>query len=207
MDKGEVYCVPEDRKWRMAPVDITKFTAAQRQIDAAIRILFSGEDPLAVHTVAAAAHRLVLDLTGKRGQNPYAASLRETLTTLLRVLPSSVKFERELSKFEKFFRNHLNRPANFLKHADRDAGDSLDQDSLQTDLLLLVSCTAYEGLGLDLTPEMEAFCRWHLAVYPHEVTDPIKTGAGYLHDLSRPHQLEAGDFLLSLYRERLESAT
>ena len=195
----------------MASVDITKFTAAQRQIDAAIRILFSGEDILAVHTVTAAAHRVVLDLAEERGQNPYADSLKETLTTLYRerlgALPSSVKLQRELSQFEKFFRNYLNRPANFLKHADRDTGESLDQDSLQTDLLLLVSCTEYKNFGLALTPEMEAFCRWHLAVYPHEATDPIKTDAGYVHDLSRPDQLEFGDALLNLYRERLNSGS
>ena len=198
----------------MASVEITKPTAAQRQIDAAIRILFSGEDILAVHTVAAAAHRIVLDLTekrsGTRGQGPYAEPLREGLTTLyqeqLGISPPNAAIQRVLPQFEKLFQEHLNRPANFLKHADRDTGESLDQDSLQTDLLLLISCIAYEGLGLNSTPEMEAFCRWHLGVYPHEATDPIKTGAGYVHDLSRPHQLEAGDFLLSLYRERLESA-
>ena len=63
----------------MASVDITKPTAAQRQIDAAIRILFSGEDVLAVHTVVAAAHRIVLDLrekrSGTRGQGPYVEFL------------------------------------------------------------------------------------------------------------------------------------
>ena len=67
----------------MAPLEITKPTAAQRQIDAAIRLLFSDEDALAVHTVAAAAHRIALDLAENRGHNPYAESLRETLTTLL----------------------------------------------------------------------------------------------------------------------------
>ena len=95
----------------------------------------------------------------------------------------------------------MNRPANFLKHADRDAGKVLDQDSLQTDTLLLVSCVTYAELGLEYTPEMNAFCRWHLAVYPHEDGDAIKTDAGYVQDLSRAHQLEFGDFMLSHYRE------
>ena len=198
----------------MASVDITKPTAAQRQIDAAIRMLFSGEDALAVHTVVAAAHRIVLDLTekrsGTRGQSPYAESLRKTLTDLYRKRfgrsPSSALIQHVLPQLEQWFGNHLNRPANFLKHADRDAGESLDQNSLETDLLLLVSCNEYTTLGFALTPEMEAFCRWHLAVYPHEATDFIKTGVGYVHDLSRSDQMEFGDFLLSLYRERLNSA-
>lgn len=196
----------------MGSLEITKPMAAQRQIDAAIRMLFSGEDTLAVHTVAAAAHRIVLDLTekgtGKRGQNPYTESLRGTLTTLYRDrLETSqlrARIQNDLPQFQSFFLHHLNRPANFLKHANRDAGESLDENSLETDLLLLVSCTEYKTLGFAWTTEMLAFCIWHLAVYPNEPTDPIKTAAGYLHDLSRPDQLECGNFLLGLYRDRLK---
>ena len=77
----------------------------------------------------------------------------------------------------------------------------LDQDSLQTDTLLLASCVTYAKLGLEYTPEMKAFFRWHLAVYPHEDGDEIKTASGYVHDLSRAHQLDVGDFMLSHYRE------
>lgn len=49
-------------------IGITKTVAAQRQIDAAIRIMFSGEDPLAVHTVVAAAFGIVKELTKKRDE-------------------------------------------------------------------------------------------------------------------------------------------
>ena len=68
----------------MASVSTTKHSAAQRQIDAAIRILFSGEDALAVHTVVAAAHRIVLDLAEKRNLAPYTESIRKTIATLYR---------------------------------------------------------------------------------------------------------------------------
>ncbi len=50
-----------------AEVYISKEAAAQRQIDAAVRMLFSDEDELAIHTVAAAAYRVVRDLREKRG--------------------------------------------------------------------------------------------------------------------------------------------
>ena len=195
----------------MASVSVTKHSAAQRQIDAAIRILFSGEDALAVHTVVAAAHRIVLDLAEKRNLAPYAESARKTIATLYRQqfgepIPNH-KLHHWAAQFEKKnFRPYLNHPANFLKHADRDAGEVLDQDSLQTDLLLLVSCVTYAKLGLEYTPEMNAFFRWHLAVDPHEDGDELKTASGYVHDLSRPHQLAVGDFMLSLYRESPELA-
>lgn len=189
----------------MASVSITKLSAAQRQIDAAIRILFSEEDPLAVHTVVAAAHRIVLDLAEKRNLAPYTESIRKTIATLYRqqfgeTIPSD-KLQHWATQVEKKnFRPYLNHPANFLKHADQDAEEALDQDSLQTDTLLLASCVTYAKLGLEYTPEMKAFLRWHLAVYPHQDGDEIKTASGYVHDLSRTHQLEVGDFMLSHYR-------
>ena len=198
------------RTLRVASVSITKLSAAQRQIDAAIRILFSGEDILAAHTVVAAAHAVVLDLAKTRNVTPYSESIGKTMTTLYRQqfgeeIPNN-KLQHWVTQFEnKHFRPHLNRPANFLKHADRDPESALDQDSLQTDTLLLVSCVTYAELGLDYTPEMNAFCQWHLAVYPHENGDEIMTDSGYVHNLSRAHQLEFGEFLLILCRESSES--
>ena len=50
----------------MAKIRVTKVEAARRQIDTAIRMLFSNEDPVAVHTLAMAALRIVRDLAAKR---------------------------------------------------------------------------------------------------------------------------------------------
>lgn len=53
----------------MAEVHINKLAAARRQLQAAIRMFFYGEDELAVHTVAAAAYRLIADLKNSRSRN------------------------------------------------------------------------------------------------------------------------------------------
>ncbi len=53
----------------VAEVHITKLTAARRQLCAAIRMFFSGEDELAVHTVASAAYKIITDLKQQRGYN------------------------------------------------------------------------------------------------------------------------------------------
>ncbi len=50
-------------------VYITKLAAAQRQLRAAIRMFFGGEDELAVHTVVSAAYRIITDLKKERGQD------------------------------------------------------------------------------------------------------------------------------------------
>lgn len=46
---------------------ITKIAAAQRQLDAAIRIFFQREDELAIHTLVAAAFQVLRDITKARG--------------------------------------------------------------------------------------------------------------------------------------------
>ena len=56
----------------MAEIHITKLVAARRQLQAAIRIFFAGEDELAVHTVASAAYRLIADLKQSRGRDEVA---------------------------------------------------------------------------------------------------------------------------------------
>jgi hypothetical protein len=54
---------------QQASVFINKLEAARRQLDAAIRMTFTGEDVLAIHTVAAAAYRILRDLLDKRGRH------------------------------------------------------------------------------------------------------------------------------------------
>ena len=53
----------------MAKIYVTKLAAAQRQLRAAIRMYFYGEDELAVHTVASAAYCLISDLKSQRGRD------------------------------------------------------------------------------------------------------------------------------------------
>ena len=54
---------------RQASIFINKLEAARRQLDAAIRMTFANEDELAIHTVAAAAYRILRDMLHKRGRH------------------------------------------------------------------------------------------------------------------------------------------
>jgi hypothetical protein len=51
---------------------LTKFAAAQRQLNAAIRLTLRGEDEVAIHTIAAAAYRILRDIKQKEGRNELA---------------------------------------------------------------------------------------------------------------------------------------
>lgn len=53
----------------MTDIHLTKLAAARRQLCAAIRMYFAGEDELAVHSVASAGYRIVTDLKSKRGRD------------------------------------------------------------------------------------------------------------------------------------------
>jgi len=186
----------------MADVHITKQAAAQRQIDAAVRILFAEEDPLAVHTVVDAAHHILVDLANKNEKQPVLDdAYSDALKQLHKHLPDKT-LRWNLQEFKTWYRGESHRPANFLKHADRDAAKTLNPATLETDHLLLEACAIYMELGFKPTPEMNAFGRWHLAVYPHEEQDPIETAAGFVHCLNRTDQLQCGVFLLNQCMER-----
>ncbi len=52
-----------------ATVFVTKLGAAERQLNAAIRMALANEDELAIHTVAASAYRVLRDIKQQRGRS------------------------------------------------------------------------------------------------------------------------------------------
>ena len=50
---------------------ISKTEAAERQLDAAIRLFFATDDWIAVHTLAAASGRILRDLTEQQGSSAW----------------------------------------------------------------------------------------------------------------------------------------
>ena len=49
--------------------ELTKLDAARRQLDAAIRMFLASEDEVAIHTLGAAAYRVLRDLKEERGRS------------------------------------------------------------------------------------------------------------------------------------------
>jgi hypothetical protein len=134
----------------MGKIRVNKNEAARRQLDAAIRMLFSNEDLVAVFTLAVAGLNIVRNLAEKR---------------------SDLIFQEELKKLikpgtENEFWKSIQRPANFLKHADRDPDAILDGGEDQDiDWTLFIACMYYKDLGYQLTPEMCALTSWHMAIH------------------------------------------
>jgi hypothetical protein len=65
-------------------IQISKIAAAQRQLDAAIRMFFQREDELAIHTVAAAALQILRDVTKDRGDHFTSDVFREGILNFAR---------------------------------------------------------------------------------------------------------------------------
>jgi len=180
----------------MAELHITKQAAAQRQLDAAIRLLFSGEDFIAVHTLTAAAHTVLTDLdykSGGKSEIPYL----EVMEQLQEQFPWEKRFQADVHGFKAWIQSGNRAGANFLKHANRDADKSLNVGVLTTDHMLLEACTMYLNMKLEPRTEMYAYARWHLAVYPSLEEDRITTEYGEVSELSREQQIEFGSYLLA----------
>ena len=175
-------------------IDIDKITAARRQVNAAIRILFSGEDILAIYTVAAGAYRVLADLAKHEGTILVGDKSVEAAYKDLQVEQTG----KSLSDFKKEVRKELNRPANFLKHADQDPEGTTVIDEKMTDILLLDCCSSYEKLTGKFTDEMVAFLEWYLAVYPPDPTREINQyiSIQHVYRKSRAYQLSEGNRLL-----------
>ena len=124
---------------------IAKLDAARRQLETAIRLYFAEGDPVSIHTLTAAAHQILADLSKREGGSP-------TITdTLLSFVGSKKRAEA---------RRHIARAENFFKHADRDSRGVLTFDPGLTELLLLQACTRYRELSGELVPVLAVYQGW-----------------------------------------------
>lgn len=142
----------------MTRARITKIEAARQQIEAAIRLLFEDENPIASHTLAAAGSQIVRDLCEARD----IVGFQE--------FKDWIKPEHM-----KEYWTIYNRTANFFKHADKDGDASYNFKPEETDYVLLFAIKWYHDLGADLTRVMVAYMYWFGAGHPNI----IKRGANF----------------------------
>ena len=176
----------------MAEIKVNKIDAARRQVEAAIRLFFSNEDPVAIHTLVFAGLGILKDLAEIRSDANFHHEI------LGQFKPDKKK---EILKF-------LNRVANFLKHADRDPDETLkDIKEEANDGFLLLACLYYKDIKKSLTPTMLVFCGWFTVLHPdllkeNETSMPMRKFLSMpdmenFRSWNRLRQLEFGkDFLM-----------
>lgn len=164
-------------------VTCTKPQAGTRQLDVAITLLFADYDPLAIRTLAAAAHGILADLVDKKRPGE---SWR-----------SKVVEDSGLSKKDAL--SVLNSAQNYLKHADRDAEEELSFDETENDHVIFVATLECGELAYPLSVDMKAFQIWYLASYPEKI--------GSENELVRKSRLAFPDLDALSREERLARGT
>jgi len=175
----------------MARLRVNKIDAARRQIDCAIRLLFSNEDPVAIHTLAFAAFQIVHDVSAKKN----TGKTREALRAIMR--PGK----------EKDVWKALKDPANFFKHADRDAERILERFPEEVnEVILACACSYYHDLGYSLSDEMHALQQWLMLSRPEGIPADLPYGAIYseevimaFREMNRAEQLAFGKKILNQF--------
>jgi hypothetical protein len=133
---------------------VTKLECARSQLETAIRLYFEDRDPISIHTLTSAAYDVLHDIGRPRGLEPIFKGAR--------FLPPE---EREA------YKDLLNRPRNFFKHADLDPQVRLKFEPEVTTFLLFDACEFYMRLTGDSPEAMNVFRTYFHVRYPEFVTD------------------------------------
>ncbi|UTG91796.1 hypothetical protein [Geobacter sulfurreducens] len=130
-------------------VVLTKLDVGRRQIDSAIRMFFSEEDVVALHSVAAAAHGVLRDLARHQG---ITKSVKDSP-----LIADTARSE---------FLRAVNYPQNFFKHADSDPNGKMAFRHNGTAFFVLDAIVLYVALDKPLTHEMVIFLMWAQLRFP-----------------------------------------
>ncbi|MDB6061973.1 MAG: hypothetical protein JWM78_2076 [Verrucomicrobiaceae bacterium] len=174
-------------------LSISKLDAAQRQLNVAIRMLFSEADPVATHTLVGAASLLFSDLIEIR--NPE------------RSWDTKARESNSLKKSEYF--QVMRRDQNFLKHAREDHEAVLEFNPEETESLAFWAVMNASELA-PLSVEAYVYQLWYIAArspYSDPEKSPLREAVEFFGDLRtllRADRLRAGQ--LALDREYLRGA-
>jgi hypothetical protein len=106
------------------PALVSKLDAARRQLDASIKMLLSGDDPLAVHTVAGAAAKLLEELHWNQSRNPIQDQLASGVLRAVRDYLSGKQFPTEMFNVAQRLSSNLTEDQKrFLVDFDISAAD------------------------------------------------------------------------------------
>lgn len=133
---------------------IGKLEAAKRQLAVAIRLFFEKADPIAVHTLAAAAYHVLHDLSKGKG-----------LIGFVKGNPN-VR-EKKRSEWEQI----LNRTQNFFKHADRDPTGKFEFEPELTRFFLFDAVSLYVQLTNEPFQEGTVYWAWFTVKYDDFLVD------------------------------------
>jgi hypothetical protein len=139
-----------------APIVITKLDAAKRQLRAAITLWFTDGDPVAIHTLAAAAHEIVHTLFRRKGL-------------------SGLMFDSPFigDEFRSEFSREVKRIATFFKHAQRDADAEVSFNPVINETHMLFATYGLHLMGEPHETPEKALMAWFMLHEPTWFTSGV----------------------------------
>jgi hypothetical protein len=131
-------------------IKVGKLDAARRQLRVAARMWFLDDDPVAIHTLAAAAHEIIHTIYRRRG---FHGLLFDTHVI-------KEEFRSDWGKF-------LKEAASFFKHAQRDSDATFDFNPGRNVALLLACVHGLHKMGEPRELEDSAFMHWLRVQHPN----------------------------------------
>ncbi len=133
-------------------IKISKLDAAKRHLETAIRLYFNYGDPIAIHTLACAAHGILSDLNEEHKGNPMLVS------------DYLIKDEHK-----KYFRKMIREPQNFFKHANKDPENTIDFNPDVSHFFIFDAISKYQEITDERVPFFIIFRGWfgaqHLSLF------------------------------------------
>lgn len=123
---------------------ITKFAAAEEQLVTAIKLYFTDESPVAVHTLVRAAHEILDGICAHMGLE------RGVLVQGMNTIPPELK---------KRYINKINEARTFFKHASNPDGSIVWSSEVST-CFIMDAISLYTRITKDKTP-----CPWELLAF------------------------------------------
>jgi hypothetical protein len=136
---------------------VTKLEAARRQLKTAIKLWFEDGDPVAVHTLIAAAYEILDTLARRHG------------AVDLLFAPDIIKDE-----FRTKWVRSIKSPANFFKHADRDPDGTLEFPFIVSEMFMFFSCNALIKMGETVGMEETAMLYYFMFSHPDLIREDAR---------------------------------
>jgi len=167
-------------------IKVSKLDAAVRQTRTAIKLWFMEDDPVSIHTLAAASHEIIHTLFKRKG-----------LTDLL--------FDSDLIKdeFRGEFAKRVKADATFFKHAQRDPDGFRDFKPDANLYLLLFSTSGLHRMGVPQSKIELTFLTWLGIKYPQYLYVDVYGQAIPHDDLDGIRRMKPWDFF-EMYTRKLK---
>jgi hypothetical protein len=118
--------------------------AARGQLHTAIKLWFEGGDPVAIHSLASAAHEIVHALYRQKG-------LKDLMFDTHHIEP----------ELRQKWSSSLKKPFNFFKHGRNEPSDAvIEFDPIWSEALMMACCKGLTNLGVPIEGEELALTYW-----------------------------------------------